>query len=67
MKKNDMLWDMKGRLVLGSETVENSDILNIIKDVCSDDDTQFDSRHSKDFFKILLLTKFDPCYGAVDK
>ena len=67
MRENDMNWDHLGRLVLGSQTVADSNLSNIIKDVCSDEDTSIGSRHSRDFFKLLTLTKFDPKYGELDQ
>ena len=67
MVDNDMRWDTLERLILGSETVANTVLSNMIKDVCSDQDSSIGSRHSRDFFKLLLLTKFDFKYGDIDQ
>jgi len=67
MEDNDMHWDNKERLVMGDETVANTKMALIIKDVCSDADTSIESRHSRDFFKLLILTNFDFNYGKIDK
>jgi hypothetical protein len=67
MEDNDMHWDDEERLVMGEQTVANTNIVNIIKDVCSDDDSSIGSRHSKDFFKVLILTNFDFKYGKIDQ
>ena len=67
MVDNDMRWDTLERLILGSETVANTVLSNMIKDVCSDQDSSIGSRHSRDFFKLLLLTNFDFKYGDLDQ
>jgi hypothetical protein len=67
MVDNDMRWDTLERLILGSETVANTILSNMIKDVCSDQDSSIGSRHSRDFFKLLLLTNFDFKYGDIDQ
>jgi hypothetical protein len=59
LQENDMDCDLRGRLVLGSQTVANTNLAQMIKDVCSDEETPIESRHSRDFFKLLVLTKFD--------
>jgi hypothetical protein len=66
MTEHDMHWDDQERLVLGFQTVIGSHMPTIIKDVCSEGETPIGSRHSRDFFKLLVLSKFDFKYGAVD-
>jgi hypothetical protein len=67
MNDNNLNWDESERLVLGSDTVDNTNMAMIIKDVCSDEESSITSRHSKDFFKLLILTKFDFKYGKIDQ
>ena len=67
MLDNEMHWDQMERLILGTDTVVKTNVAKLIKDVCSDEDSSIDSRHSRDFFKILILTKFDFKYGKIDQ
>jgi len=67
MKDNDMKWDSCGRLVIGSETVANTHICQLIKDLVTDDDSSILTQASRDFFKLLALSQFDFDYGESDK
>lgn len=66
MKRHDMSWDNEARLVLGTQTVANTHVPSIIKDVCSEETGSIESRASRDFIKLLVLTNFDFEYGVVD-
>jgi hypothetical protein len=67
MAENDMKWDLCGRLILGDETIGDTHVTQLIKDVTSDDDDSIPCKASRDFFKLLTLSKFEFKYGESDQ
>ena len=67
MSENEMKWDSCGRLVLGVETITDTHIFQLIKDVTKEEDSSIPAKPSRDFFKLLVLSNFDFKYGEFDK
>jgi len=58
MKSNQMSWDECGRLVWGNECVVDSNVIEVIRDAVSNQKPTIDSTASKQFYKLLILTRF---------
>ena len=58
MKSNQMSWDECGRLVWGNECILDSNVIEIIRDAVSNQKPSIDSSASKQFYKLLILTRF---------
>ena len=58
LKSHDISWDNCGRLVLDNDCVVNANIIEIIKDVVTMNNNKIESKSSKHFYKLLILTNF---------
>jgi hypothetical protein len=58
MKSNQISWDECGRLVWGNECVVDSNVIEVIRDAVSNQKPTIDSTASKQFYKLLILTRF---------
>jgi hypothetical protein len=58
LKAHDISWDNCGRLVLDNDCVVDANIIEIIKDVVTTNNNKIESKSSKHFYKLLILTNF---------
>jgi len=58
MKTHDIKWDNCGRLILDNDCVVNANIIEMLNDVVSTNNTKIESNSSKQFYKLLILTNF---------
>jgi hypothetical protein len=58
MKTHDMTWDNCGRLVMDNDCVLDANVIEVIKDVVTTNNKVIESKASKQFYKLLILTNF---------
>jgi len=58
MKTHEMTWDNCRRLVMDNDCILDANVIEIIKDVVMTEKEEIESRASKQFYKLLILTNF---------